>query len=113
MDTNRTRTDDKGEKEFSSLAFEVATILVRVDGYARRRIAWRNGSESIEVKMEREAFLSGEVPLDHGPHLNDLAFLNFLTKFLYLRPQSLNLGTQLPHDIRLAIFRVVISHFRL
>jgi hypothetical protein len=61
MDMYRTRTDDKGEKELSSLAFEGATILVRAEGYARRRIAWRDGNESIEVKMEREAFLSGEV----------------------------------------------------
>lgn len=71
-DMIRYRTDDKGEKELSSLAFEGSTILVRADGYARRRIAWRDGKESIEVKMEREAFLSGEVRNRDGKLVDEI-----------------------------------------
>ncbi len=71
-DTILSITNNKGARDFSALAFGESTILVRAEGYARRRIAWRDGRESIRVEMDREAVLSGEVRDTKGRFIEDI-----------------------------------------
>lgn len=71
-DTILSRTDNNGVRDFSALAFGESTILLRAEGYARRRIARRDGGESIRVEMEREAVVAGEVRDAKGRFIEDI-----------------------------------------
>ncbi len=59
----RGRTDADGEVDFPSLSFSGATIVVQAPAMARKRIAWRDGSEELKLDLKPESVLVGEVVL--------------------------------------------------
>jgi beta-lactamase regulating signal transducer with metallopeptidase domain len=60
-DMNRGRTGADGWAKFPALSFGDATVLVRLPGYARQRVGWRNNEKELTFKLEREAVIAGEV----------------------------------------------------
>jgi hypothetical protein len=57
----RARTGANGWAYFPPLSFAAATVLVQAPGYARQRIAWRNGQPELKVEMAPEAVIAGEI----------------------------------------------------
>jgi beta-lactamase regulating signal transducer with metallopeptidase domain len=58
---SRGRTGADGWAKFPALSFGDATVLVRIPGYARQRLGWRNNEKELTFKLEREAVIAGEV----------------------------------------------------
>jgi hypothetical protein len=59
----RARGDAMGTAVFAEPASEDGTLIVSAPGFARRRIAWTDGSKDLTVELEPAAVLSGEVRL--------------------------------------------------
>jgi beta-lactamase regulating signal transducer with metallopeptidase domain/uncharacterized GH25 family protein len=59
--TIRARTNADGIAGFPALSFGGATVLVRAPGFARHRVAWRDGQKELKCEMPREAVLAGEI----------------------------------------------------
>ena len=53
--------DEAGLATFSSLAFDEATVLVQLPGYPKRHVGWRDGAGVLEVLIQPEAVLTGEI----------------------------------------------------
>ncbi len=60
----RGRCDAKGIAAFSHLSFSEATLLVEAEGFARKRVPWRKGEKTIDVKMAPQAVLAGQLESD-------------------------------------------------
>ncbi len=59
----RAHSNAMGTAVFAEPACEDGTVIVSAPGFARRRIAWTDGSEKMTVELEPAAILSGEVRL--------------------------------------------------
>lgn len=60
-DSVHARADEQGVATFSPLSFEGGTLLIRLPGYGRAHLGWRDRSPELTVKLKPEAVVAGEL----------------------------------------------------
>jgi hypothetical protein len=60
----RRRSGADGVARFAEPACEDGTIIVRASGFARKRVAWTDGAQEVQVSLVPEAILHGEARMD-------------------------------------------------
>ena len=55
------RTDVRGVADFSPLSFSEGMLLVQAPGYSRAHAGWRDSSENVNIILNPEAVITGEV----------------------------------------------------